>query len=91
MLPGDRRRPGTAPGQSQVPLRKECIMSVSVTGAAEFTGSAIICELPGAGHQVPGLAASGGAALPSAAAGAGGHRGTPDQSGTPAEIAADLA
>jgi uncharacterized protein YbjT (DUF2867 family) len=63
-------------------MRKECIMRVSVTGAAGFTGSAIVRELPALSDE---------AILPLAAAGAGAHRGTADESGTPAEIAGDLA
>jgi hypothetical protein len=53
MLPGDRRCPGTTPGRSQVAVRKECTMHVSVTG------SVIIHELPDAGHQVPRIALPG--------------------------------
>ena len=82
MLPGGRRCPGAAPGRSQVVLRKECVMRVFVTGAAESTGSAIVRELPALPDE---------AALPLAAARAGAHRGTPDESGAPAEIAGDLA
>jgi hypothetical protein len=66
-------------------------MGVSVTGAARFTGSLIVCELLGAGHQVSWLAFWGGAACPLTAARAGAHRGTPDESGSPAGIAAGLA
>jgi hypothetical protein len=82
MLPVGRRCPGAASGQSQVVLRKECIMRVSVTGTVGFTRSAIVRELP---------ALSGEATLPLAAAKAGAHRGTPDESGAHAEIAAGLA
>jgi hypothetical protein len=57
-------------------------MRVSVTGAAGFTGSPIVCELRDAGHQVPGLALPGGAASPLAAAGAGARRGTADEPGS---------
>ena len=56
MLPGGRRCPGAASGRGQVAVRKECIMGVSVTGATELTGNAIVGELPDAGHQGPGLA-----------------------------------
>ena len=82
MLPGGRRCPDAAPGQSQVAVRKECIMRVSVTGAAGFTGSAIVRELPAFSDE---------AILPLAAARAGAHRRTPGESGSPAGIAAGLA
>lgn len=71
-------------------MRKECIMSVYVIGATGFTGSAIVRELPVAGHQGHGLALPGGAASLLAAR-AWPHRGTVDEPGTPAEIAAGLA
>jgi nucleoside-diphosphate-sugar epimerase len=63
-------------------LRKECIMRVSVTGAAGFTGSAIVRELPALVDE---------ATLPLAAARVGAYRGIADESGTPAGIAAGLA
>jgi nucleoside-diphosphate-sugar epimerase len=56
-------------------------MCVSVTGAAGFTGSVIVRELP---------ALPGEAALPLAAARAGAHRRTADESGMAAEIAGGL-
>jgi hypothetical protein len=45
-----------APGQSEVVLRKECIMRVSVAGATEFTGSAIVREPPLLPGEAAGIA-----------------------------------
>ena len=64
-------------------------MSVSVIGATGFTGSAIVRELPVAGHQGPGFTLPGATASPLAAS-AWPHRGTVDESGMPAEIDAGL-